>query len=346
MFEQIRTRINQELRALIADAQKQYRLKTICPLLFDSIENFCLREGKRVRPLLFILGYRGYSPKIPGGLYRSAVSLELLHDFMLAHDDIIDKSDMRRGLPSLHRYLSGALKETERLKFNGTDLAIVAGDVMYALALHAFLSVREDPTRKEAAFKKLIAAALYTGSGEFLEVLYGTKPIEAVTITDIYKIYDLKTANYTFASPLTIGATLAGAPPRQLQILFRYGTYLGRAFQIKDDIIGLFSDEKKIGKSNMTDLSEAKKTILIWHAYNHSSARDKAVIRAVFAKKTLRTADLSAVRRIITGSGSLEYARGQIKHLLTGAQHLCDQLAMRPGYRQALTSYAELLLDV
>lgn len=346
MFETLRTRIDRELCALIEETRSSYGLKKICPLLFESIKDFALRDGKRVRPVLFVLGYRGYASRVPRGLYRSAVSLELLHDFMLAHDDIIDKSDTRRGKPSLHRYLGSRLDRKSGLKFNGTDLAIVAGDVMYALALSAFLNVREEPLRKEAAFKKLIEAALYTGSGEFLEVLFGTTPIERVTLDDIYKIYDLKTANYTFASPLTIGATLAGASRRELALLFDYGTYLGRAFQIKDDIIGIFSDEKKIGKSNMTDLQEAKKTVLIWYAYRHSSARDKRTIRGIFLKKTLRPSDLTEMRRIITGSGSLEYARREVKRLLGTAGRFCASLRMDQSVRKSLSRYAETLLDV
>ena len=157
-----------------------------------------------------MIGYLGYAGKTAPSLYRSAASLELLHDFMLVHDDIIDKSDTRRGQPSMHALLNKYLKNHRDIKFTGEDLAIIAGDVMYAMALHAFLSVREDPKNKEASFKKLIEAALYTGTGEFIELILSLKNIDAITKNDIYKIYDLKTANYTFSTPLVMGATLAG----------------------------------------------------------------------------------------------------------------------------------------
>jgi len=88
---------------------------------------------------------------------------------------------------------------------------------------------KRNPENKEAALRKLISAALYTGSGEFIELLLGIKPIEQVTQKDIYKIYDYKTTNYTFASPLTMGSTLAGAKESQTQKLFSYGMLLGRA---------------------------------------------------------------------------------------------------------------------
>ena len=344
MLSVIRKRIDRELKKLTREMETQYGLLGICPPLYNAIENFVLREGKRVRPILFVLGYLGYAGKTPYNLYRSAVSLELLHDFMLVHDDIIDKSDTRRGKPSLHRYLDRYLKAGSTIKFSGTDLAIIAGDVMYALALHAFLAVREDPLRKEAAFRKLIEAALYTGSGEFLEIFYGIQPLEKVRKADIDKIYDLKTANYTFASPLTIGATLAGAPAAGIGKLFDYGIYLGRAFQIKDDIIGLFGDEKKTGKSNLTDLQEAKKTMLIWYAVRHGGSQTAKQVNAVMNKPVLTRTDLKTVRRLIRDSGALDYARREIRRLIESAESLQAKLRMRPLYLRALTRYVRGLL--
>ena len=103
---------------------------------------------------------------------------------MLIHDDIIDKSDKRRGKPAMHALLRNSLIQNNKIKFNGEDLAIVVGDVMYAMALDAFLAIRENLRRKESALKKLFLAALYTGSGEFIELLLGIKKIEKVAKTD------------------------------------------------------------------------------------------------------------------------------------------------------------------
>src|SRR4030042_1469006 len=97
------------------------------------------------------MGYLGVSRKAASGLYRSALSIELLHDFMLVHDDIIDKSDTRRGKPSLHQGFKNYLSGYKTNKFTGEDLALVAGDVMYAMGINAFLSIRENKERKEKA---------------------------------------------------------------------------------------------------------------------------------------------------------------------------------------------------
>ncbi|MDD5691986.1 MAG: polyprenyl synthetase family protein [Candidatus Omnitrophica bacterium] len=336
MFLKIKIGIEKELKDYGRQMDKLYSLRQLSPLLFKSIKEFILRPGKRIRPVLFCIGYLGFSPKAPPGLFRSALSLELLHDFMLVHDDIIDKSDTRRGKPSLHALLNRYLLPAKKAKFNGEDLGIVAGDVMYSMALDAFLSVKEDARRKEDTLRNLISAALYTGSGEFIELILGTKPIEKVTQEDIYKIYDHKTANYTFASPLSMGATLAGAKPEQVERLFSYGMLLGRAFQIKDDIIGVFGEEKDTGKSNLTDIKEAKRTLLIWHAFNHADKKERLIIKRIMEGKSAKKTQLLKIRRIIVNTGALAYAENQIKDLLSKANAKLNGLRMNKKYKEAL----------
>jgi geranylgeranyl diphosphate synthase type I len=263
---------------------------------------------------------------------------------MLVHDDIIDKSNKRRGKPSMHALLKNSLNQNKKIKFTGEDLAIVVGDVIYAMALDAFLTVKENPQRKETALKKLISATLYTGSGEFIELLLGTKPLEKVTQKDIYKIYDYKTANYTFASPLTMGATLAGAKPEQIKKLYSYGMLLGRAFQIKDDIIGTFGTVKDIGKSNLTDIKEAKRTLLIWYAFNHAGKKDKLLIKKIMENKVANNAELIKMRSIITATGSLAYAQEQIKYFFAQALKQTRGLNMDQKYKQTLDNFSQKIL--
>ena len=346
MFLKIRNKIEAELTDFLRDIEKTYRLKHISPILFKSINEFARRGGKRIRPTLFVIGYLGYAEKTAPFLYRSAVSLELLHDFMLVHDDIIDKSDTRRGQPSMHAVLNKYLKNRHDIKFTGEDLAIIAGDVIYAMALRAFLSVREEAKNKEASFKKLIEAVLYTGTGEFIELTLNLKNIDAITKNDIYKVYDLKTANYTFSTPLVMGAALAGAAKNEIKKLYNYGIYLGRAFQIQDDILGTFSEESEIGKSNLTDLREAKRTILIWHAYNHSDFKNKAAIKNMLAGKMIKKNDLVKMREIIRASGALTYARNEISGLLKKAGKLNKNLSMKINYRLSLDSFSRKMLSL
>ena len=344
MFLKIKKMVEKELHAYIGSINKLYALNKLSPVLFKNIKEFICRDGKRVRPILFCIGYLGFSKKAPPGLYRSALSLELLHDFMLVHDDIIDKSDQRRGKPAMHALLRNYLEKNKKVKFKGEDLAIVVGDVMYAMALDAFLAIRQNMRRKEEALKKLFLAALYTGSGEFIELLLGIKPIEKVTRQDIYKVYDYKTANYTFASPLTMGATLAGAKPGQIKKLYSYGILLGRAFQIKDDIIGTFGTAKEIGKSNLTDIKEAKRTLLVWYAFNHAGIKDRLMIKRIMENKVIKNNELIKMRSIITDTGALVYAQDQIKDLYTQALNQIRGLNMDQKYKQTLDNFSKKTL--
>lgn len=346
MLSKIKNRINRELSSFIQDTDRTFSLSKKSALLFKNIKDFILRKGKRARPVLFIIGYLGFSKKVAPGLYRSALSLELLHDFFLIHDDIIDKSDKRRGKPTLHKVLNNYLKKNKGVKFSGEDLTIVLADVMYAMAIHAFLSVKENSQRKEKALRRLIEAAIYTTSGEFIELLSGIKGIENITKPDIYQIYDLKTAYYTFACPLAAGATLAGANRKQIRNLFNYGIYLGRAFQIKDDILGMFGEEDKIGKSLLTDLQEAKKTLIIWYAYNNSPKKNQQIIKNIFSKKNINISDLLKMRKIITTSGALDCAKKEISHFIERAQSLNKYSKMQAKYKNLLNIYTKQLLDL
>lgn len=346
MIEEIKNKVERELNAFTGDLRRLYSLDKISPLLFKNINNFIVRKGKRVRPILFVIGYLGYSKRQAAGLYKSALSIELLHDFMLVHDDVIDKSETRRGKPSMHKMLNDYLSGFTDIKFSGQDLTIVIGDVMFAMAIHAFLSINEDKARKEVALKKLAEAALYTGGGEFLELLCGIRDIDRMTKEELYKIYDFKTANYTFASPLTIGAILAGAKGPEVKKLFNYGIYLGRAFQIKDDILGMFSEERKTGKPILTDLQEGKKTILIWQAYHNSPNKDKSAIKKALSKKSVNVSDLLRIRAIVIRSGALEYAKKEIRLLLNKADSITASLAMRKSVKTLLSNYSKEILDL
>jgi geranylgeranyl pyrophosphate synthase len=158
-------------------------------------------------------------------------------------------------------------------------------------------------------------------------------------------VYDLKTAFYTFACPLSMGGILGGASQNQADLLFQYGAYLGRAFQIKDDIIGIFGSESSIGKSTLTDLQEAKKTILIWHAYNSATGLDKINITKILTKEKINKSDLLRMRAILVKYKTLDYARREVDSLIMKAQETLKSSRMRPQYKNLLNTYSETLLN-
>ncbi len=345
MFSQIKKKVDQNLIDFANQINKTYPLTYLSPLLSANIKNFILRPGKRIRPILFVVGYKAYTKKAKSGLYRSALSMELLHDFMLIHDDIIDKSATRRGQPSMHVLFDNYLKQKKKVKFNGSDLAIVVGDVVYALAIETFLSIKEKSNLKEKALRNFTKAAAFTGSGEFIELIAGIKDLDGLKKSEIYKIYDYKTAFYTFSCPLSTGAILAGAKENQLNKLNDYGMYLGRAFQIRDDILGLFLNQKKTGKSTLSDLQEAKKTLLIFYTYKKSSAKNKNKIEKIFRKEKVNYNDLRQIQKLALESNALQAAQKDIAKLLTQSQKILDSLSMQEKYKKAISQYFTSLLS-
>lgn len=345
MLSQLKNRLDNELASYIDYADRKYNLHEISPSLLRNIKEFALRNGKRVRPIMFICGYKGFSNKNPKNLFRSALAMELLHDFLLIHDDIIDKSNMRRGKPTMHIMLKKEIRKGKKTQITGQDLAIIIGDIIYALAIESFLSITVNPILKEKALIKFIEAACYTGCGEYLEMLMGTVDIKNITKTRIYQVYDYKTAFYTFVAPLITGAILANAPKKEINRLSEFGINLGRSFQIKDDILGVFGDENKTGKSSLTDLEENKKTLLIWHAYNQASKKDKSHLKKIMDKQKLTKKDHTEAQEIIKSTGSLEYAKKEMGKLSQYSFKALKESRIKPSYKIALLKYAAEILN-
>lgn len=338
MLPQIKKQIDKSLKRFLDKVKVDYKLHLVDPILYDSIREFCLRDGKRLRPILLALSYKGYrknTARMSPSIYYASTCIELLHNFMLIHDDIIDRSDLRRGKPTLHRLLEKAAKipEQERL---GSNLSLVAGDIVYALAIDAFLSINEDLKRKERALKYFIQTAVFTAMGEFADTLHGVRKINKIKETDVFLNYTLKTARYTFDCPLVVGAILAGADNKDIQALSKLGLLIGQAFQIQDDMIGIFDTEKNIGKSILSDLAESKKTLLVCHAYHVLKGHQRQRFLKIFSKKTKTHADLVAVQHIFTQAGSLDYCLQQIRSRLKQSVKILNNLKMTPKYKQLI----------
>jgi geranylgeranyl diphosphate synthase type I len=344
MIETTKNKIDHALIAFLEKARKEYPFNKVHPILFESIKDFCARPGKRIRPLLMALSYQGYNRKknIPKNLYTACGCLELLHNFMLIHDDIIDCSNLRRGKPTLHKILAQTIPTKDRSKL-GSDLAIVAGDIVYALAIDAFLAIEEDPLRKENALKYFIQTAAFTAMGEFVDIIHGFEKIQHIEESDVFLNYSLKTARYTFECPLIIGAILAKAPDADLKTLSSIGLMIGQGFQIQDDIIGIFSTEKKIGKSILSDIVECKKTILVCHAYHTLQGRKKKEFLTLFQKPEKNYQDLIALRQIFISCGSLRYSLQKTENLLTQSRQALHALKMKPIFKKVLWQAFDIL---
>lgn len=338
MIQNIRKQIEKSLVKFMDKVEKEYNFSLVHPELYRNIREYNLRQGKRLRPLLLILSYKGFSPqgkRTHPSVYYASTCIELLHNFMLVHDDIIDRSDLRRGKPTMHRMLRNLIKTEEQDKL-GSDLGIIAGDIIYALAIDAFLCVKEDPARKERALKYFVQTAAFTAMGEFIDTLHGVDNPKNVQEKDVFLNYTLKTARYTFDCPMVTGAVLAGAAEKDIKRISELGVLIGQAFQIQDDIIGIFDSEKNIGKSILSDLAESKKTLLVAHAYSTLSPKNKRAFLAIFNKEKKTFKDLVAIRKIFIESQSLHYCINNVTERIEKTIKILNKLGMHAQYKKLI----------
>ena len=251
---------------------------------------------------------------------KAAVATEIIHAFLLIHDDIIDNDDLRRGNSTMH--ISLAKKYG---KGYGSSLAIIAGDIGFCLALEALQNTSFDEKRKMRVLEVLVPMVKKTCYGEYLDVL---AEINDVDEDYIRKIHQNKTAYYTMAGPMKMGALLAGASKQKLNDLNKIGIKLGLAFQLRDDILGVFGDEKLLGKPVASDLIEGKKTLLIVKA-NSSYINNKI-------GNKLSIKEIDKIRDIIVKSGSLEYSQELIESLLEAAKKDINKITLRKKEKELL----------
>ncbi len=308
----------------------------------NAIAAFLLRKGKRLRPALFVLSYLSYAARPAPHVYRSAVGLELLHDFALIHDDIIDHSKERRRGPALHIVLGRKRNGHSGLKFTGENMAMVAGDLMYALGVRLFLSADVTAERKLAALDCLTQYAVCTACGQLKELLETAEPLGRLTARRIAETCQLKTAYYSFACPLATGALMGGAPASDRDALFRYGLSLGLAYQIQDDLAELTNGH---GRNAFADLRDGTRTLPLWYAFNHASRGDRTRLANAVdgGKRSLQ--DLRAARDIIVRAGGVAYAMREAQRRVEEGRRILDSLSMDRAGRESLWRYTAGLLD-
>lgn len=343
MFKEMKKDVDRALKVFLKETETGVKLRSSASLLYSGIQDFITRDGKRVRPILFMLGYLGYTRQTKVDrekLVRASLSVELLHDFLLIHDDVIDKSDLRRGKPTLHRYFNAGLGLAAGNGL-GPDLSIVAGDVIFAMAVEAFLDAPGKPACRERALREFTRSAAATGAGEFVDVVNNMTAIDKISRKEIFLTYILKTARYTFEGPLVSGAMLAGATASETEKLSQLGIALGQAFQIQDDLLDVFSSSKKTGKPMLSDLDESKKTLMVWKTYQSLSASDRREFKRILEKDRKTARDLGRLRDLIILSGAQRYCLKKIEALLAEAISLLAGLKIKKKYKVVLDGFVK-----
>ena len=326
-----RSSLEGELRASYGRAKRGVP-RDVGPYL-DVNREFTLRGGKRFRAILVLAGYYLATGHDPRPALSAAAALEHFQSWMLIHDDIIDHAEERRGGPSVHRELAQAHRR-ERLEGSGEEygvgIGITLGDLEEPFTVEAILATRTTPAARLAALSEYSRMTRLTAIGQLLDIRNGALDPGTVKEEDVLAVHRFKSAVYTVVSPLKIGALLGGSPAARLQDIETFGTSIGVAFQLRDDVLGAGFDAEETGKSS-NDLVEGKRTLLVVKAWERGSEADRARLARVLGNAQAMPEDVERARNVIRETGSLDYSERRIDELYRAALRCVDRSRTIPA---------------
>jgi geranylgeranyl diphosphate synthase, type I len=312
--DDVRIRVAKRLTEFLA--HQQAKVTAYDPDLAPVVEavSELLAGGKRLRPVFAYWGWRAAGGTDCEELLAAVTSLELLQACALIHDDVMDDSDTRRGLPSVHRRFAAAHDDAQwrgSASAFGHGAAILLGDLCLAWTDELYFSsglpgemlLRAKPVLDE--MRTELVAGQYL---DLLEQASGSGSLERAL-----QIARYKAAKYTIERPLHLGATLAGADDVLLATFSEYGLPLGEAFQLRDDVLGVFGDPAETGKPAGDDLREGKRTALIAMTCELATSTQRRVIEEHLGDRELTAEGVEQLRAVIVDSGALQ----QVEQLIT-----------------------------
>ncbi len=297
--------------------------------LTSLVEAVCalLRGGKRLRAAFLYWGYRAGGGPDSEAVIRAATAMEFFQAAALLHDDVMDDSDTRRGMPTAHKRLA---KEHAAASWAGSGDrfgmagAILGGDLCLSWSDELFATSGLPPAellRARPVFDRMRTQLM---GGQFLDVLESARGWDGLTsedrIAQARRVIRYKSAKYTIEHPLLIGAAAAGVSASDRAALSSYGLDLGEAFQLRDDVLGVFGDPAQTGKPAGDDLREGKLTVLVALGLDHASATIVALFDTLLGRPDLDEPGVDELRAAITASGALGRVEAMILDLTTSAR--------------------------
>ena len=274
-------------------------------VLQSAIAGLARAGGKRLRPAFVTAGYQAAGGDPSHVPVHAAAAVEMLHTFALIHDDVMDRSATRRGEPTVQHRMAGELCGTGDADWFGISAAILAGDLAFVWADQMFDGVDGQVPEecRRAARSRFDQLRTEVIAGQYLDLRTSAEP--TASEADALRVALLKSARYTVSRPLQIGAALAGADDERCRQLERYGDAVGLAFQLRDDVLGLFGSAAATGKPHLDDLREGKRTVLMLRALGLASPDDRAVLERALGCAHLDERHAARCRRIVGASGAL-----------------------------------------
>ncbi len=312
-LDALRARVQQAIEQQIADgSQVLGELGDEISPLTGAVSGL-LRGGKGLRAGFLYWGYRAAGGSDSDAVVRLAASMEFFQGAALLHDDVMDRSDTRRGQPAAHRAVAalhraqGWAGDADRF---GEGAAILAGDLCLTWCdeMYATCGLPDDALAQGRSQFDGMRTQLM--GGQFLDLLEAARGWSGLDldarIASARKVIRFKSAKYTIEQPLLIGALVGGTDRAALEPLSTYGLALGEAFQLRDDVLGVFGDPEATGKPAGDDLREGKLTLLVAHALDAAGGDDRATVEALLGRDDLDQAGVETIRGIMTATGAVD----------------------------------------
>jgi geranylgeranyl pyrophosphate synthase len=308
------------------------------------------RGGKRLRPCLASTMYAALGGQDPLVIIPLAASQELFHAFLLIHDDIIDRDTVRWGGLNVSGYyrerLTSSLEEPEANHLADAS-ALLAGYICHSLAYEMVLASQLSPEVTLQALQLLQQTLFETLAGEVIDMWVPREAAhdrKAVSLARLRAVCEYKTARYSFCTPLQLGALAAGAGKETLEVIRQFATPLGIAYQIRDDLLGMFGDESLMGKPVLSDMQEGKHTILTHYAFNLAPATARAALERHIGNPNATFAELAEVREILISSGAASQAQAELTSHINSAKQAFIKLS-RLGLDQTGLAKLEIIIS-
>ncbi len=313
--------------------------------LTSRLREFVGRGGKRLRPALVSFGYRATGGEDEEAILPLALSTELLQAYLLMHDDIMDDAEVRRGKPTAHR----AFEQDHRDRGwpgdaarHGESVAILLGDLAHAYAVELFLEGSR-PFAVPELGRTFAAMCQEVVLGQYLEM---TAPFRGALDRDaLLQILRLKSGRYSVERPLELGVLAAGASPENRQGLARYGRVLGEAFQLRDDLLGVFGSSETVGKSVDSDIAEGKHTVLIQQTLERTAGPERQVVLEALGDPEVTAETLDRVRAVVASSGAKLAVEMMVAERLDIAREALVALTLEAQGRAFLEALVDFLGD-
>jgi geranylgeranyl diphosphate synthase type I len=316
--------------------------------LYVHFKDACA-DGKRLRATLVKLGFDMTGGVSNDAVYDVALAYEIFQTAILAHDDIIDKSPLRRGKPTLHKALESHGREflspQKNMAHYGLSQTICLGDMGLYMAIQLIADSDFEPTIKNKAISYFTQTVIDTIAGELLDVElpYVLDP-HNITADDLMSVCRYKTARYTITGPLMLGSLLANASDYTRDAIKNFGDHLGIAFQLKDDLLGIFGDEKTIGKSVTSDCEEGKITLLYRYAMEHATAEQKDLLNAHYGTGALSAETHAHIIAVFTDTNAKKHVEDLMQDYADKALSFIPDITSDDRYRQLLTDFTHYMI--